>query len=169
MICSKCGKNESKYETRLGFLCLECYNNSLKEGSRTIIKCSVCGRTIFSGDFYASGEDNETFCLHCLNDRSDKATDTNEDKINRPVHLKKGNRPAHILPKIMYVFSVVPVILYTILGIVNFNTSYGHSVLTIFYYSISGLISGVKIFALGKLVEAAGLYIFKNKRKFVKG
>lgn len=31
MICSKCGKNESKYETRLGFLCLECYNNSLKK------------------------------------------------------------------------------------------------------------------------------------------
>lgn len=61
----------------------------LKKVDEPSIKCSVCGRTIFSGDFYASGEDNETFCLHCLNDRSDKATNTNEDKINRPVHLKK--------------------------------------------------------------------------------
>lgn len=73
--------------------------------------------------------------------------------------MKKGDRPAHILPT---------VILYTILGIVNFNTSYGHSVLTIFYYSISGLISGVKIFALGKLVEAAELYIFKIKENLLK-
>lgn len=76
MECTKCGKNDGRYNTKLGFLCSECYEDTLNRADDSTVRCSECGRIIISGDYYATSEDNRTFCVRCFTSHSNLNNDS---------------------------------------------------------------------------------------------
>lgn len=156
MICSKCGKNEGKFDTKFGFLCSECYESYLNRADKSMIKCSECGKTIISGDYYATSEDNKTFCARCFtnNTYTSNKTNTTTDVSNKAIH---------ILSTTLYIIAVIIIVLGIFIGIANYSSYYGHNNMPVALYICGGIVSGALMLGIGKIVEAAELYIWKNK------
>lgn len=72
-------------------------------------------------------------------------------------------RTVHIISTIIYSIAGAIILLSVIIGILNFNSNYGANKILVALYFCGGIFSGTILLGLGRLVEAAEIYISKNK------
>jgi DNA-directed RNA polymerase subunit RPC12/RpoP len=161
MKCEKCEKeilgSEKTFMTAMGLLCEDCYTKSLHKVTETeSVSCSKCNRLIGVNDFYAHTDEKDILCVNCFKKAK---PDLSENKSQSEIASSIG--VSHALSYCIYIIGALTIIAGLIVGFASISSNS----LTPILYIGTGIISGVILLGLGKIVKAAEVYLWERKQK----
>jgi hypothetical protein len=160
MTCKHCNKeisdNDKGIETVYGLLCESCYDKVLRQVQQNeSVTCSKCGRTIGIGDYHVKMKDSKSLCINCFkNPKTINVINKTKSETILNVDIPHGTST------FINIIGICTIIIGFILGFALANTNG----LLAFQYIIIGIVSGSLFLGLGKLIFAAEIYIWKNKK-----
>jgi hypothetical protein len=140
MKCAKCGNLIKifglKKITSCGILCTQCYESNILSAQEEMC-CITCGKPIKSGDSFATTQSGDAKCYECFNTIIDTAS---------------------LSSKFILIFGLLIITFGMVLGVMSiFYTQ------NLFFIGVSGVIIGAMFIGLSKIVEAAEMYVIKNR------